>query len=81
MSSTINEDTLTGGLEPTAIHVIPHEGAWQVRRGQDRCERPIATLESRSDAIVRAREAATSLDADVVIHGRDGQIVATLALR
>jgi Uncharacterized protein conserved in bacteria (DUF2188) len=53
-------------------HVVPYDGAWAVRK--EGSNRATIVFEVKSDAIDAARKIARSQGADLIIHGRSGQI-------
>jgi len=53
-------------------HVVPYDGAWAVRK--EGSNRATVVFEVKSDAIDAARKIARSQGADLIIHGRSGQI-------
>ena len=57
----------------TKYHVTKHDQGWQVKR--EKAERASAVLDSKQEALARARELAKSQPlAQVIIHGQDGVI-------
>ena len=54
------------------LHVVPNDGRWAVKTsGSKRASRVVAT---REEAIEVARRIARNQGADVVIHGRNGEL-------
>ena len=53
-------------------HVVPYDGAWAVRK--EGSNRATIVFEVKSDAIDAASKIARSQGADLIIHGRSGQI-------
>lgn len=53
-------------------HVIPHKKGWAVRgEGNSRITR---NIETKNEAIVKARQIAKTKKSEVIIHNRDGKI-------
>jgi hypothetical protein len=53
-------------------HVVPHDGGWAVQ-GEGRKE-VTSVFGTKREAIDRGREIANQSGAELVIHGREGQI-------
>ena len=53
-------------------HVVPYGGAWAVRK--EGSNRATVVFEVKGDAIDAARKIARTQGADLIIHGRSGQI-------
>jgi len=54
------------------VHVVPHDNQWAVRR--EHSDRASSVHGTQQEAIDRARETAQREGAELVIHGRHGQI-------
>lgn len=58
-----------------AYHVLPnHNGGWDVKR--DRAERATRHFENKNDAIRAARELSKTNETELVIHDKEGRIIA-----
>ncbi|MBP9924552.1 MAG: DUF2188 domain-containing protein [Cyclobacteriaceae bacterium] len=53
-------------------HVVPHDGNWAVKRGGS--DRATTVVSTQKEAIKIATEIAKNQNAELFIHGRDGQI-------
>jgi hypothetical protein len=53
-------------------HVVPHEGGWAVR-GENN-SRATSVHQTQAEAITAANQIAINQQAEVLIHGRNGQI-------
>lgn len=53
-------------------HVVPHDGDWAVKRGGS--DRATTVVPTQKEAIKIATEIAKNQNAELFIHGRDGQI-------
>ncbi len=53
-------------------HVVPHDGNWAVKRGGS--DRATTVVPTQKEAIKIATEIAKNQNAELFIHGRDGQI-------
>ncbi len=53
-------------------HVTPHNNGWQVKGAGN--QKATNVYETQTKAIERAREIAINQKAEVVIHGKNGQI-------
>ena len=53
-------------------HVIPHQGGWAVRGAG--AHRVTETFNREAEAVERGREIAQNQGAELLIHGKDGQI-------
>jgi len=54
------------------FHVVPHDGAWAVRK---KAGGSISVFENKSDAIDEARKQARQNASGIVVHGKSGQII------
>lgn len=61
----------TGGKKP-AVHVVPHEGGWAVKR--EGSERAARVYKTQREAEQYGRELAKKDKTEFVLHGRDGKI-------
>ncbi len=60
-------------IERHDIHVVPEDGdGWLVRRGNER--HPIGSFSTQDQAVREGRRVASEEEAELVVHGRDGQI-------
>lgn len=53
-------------------HVVPHGGDWAVKRGGS--DRATTVVPTQKEAIKIATEIAKNQNAELFIHGKDGQI-------
>ena len=53
-------------------HVVPHDGEWAVKRGGS--DRATTVVPTQKEAIKIAIEIAKNQNAELFVHGRDGQI-------
>src|SRR5258708_37352919 len=56
------------------FHVVPHDGAWAVRK---KAGGSISVFEDKSDAIDEARKQAHRNASRIIVHGKSGQIIQT----
>ena len=53
-------------------HVVPHNGDWAVKGAGN--SKPTKIVETQKEAIAIAKEISTNQEAELFIHGRNGQI-------
>lgn len=54
------------------IHVVPHDGEWQVKAEGD--SQPITTTKTQKEATGIARKISQDQHSELIIHGADGRI-------
>lgn len=54
------------------IHVVPHDGEWQVKVEGD--SQPITTTKTQKEATGIARKISQDQHSELIIHGTDGRI-------
>lgn len=59
-------------MKSKSQHVVPHNGDWAIKRGGS--ERATTIVPTQKEAIKIATEIAKNQNAELIIHGRDGQI-------
>lgn len=58
---------------PDAVHVVPHPRGWAVQPAGT--AEAIATYATRNEAIARGRHVAETGRGELLVHGRDGQLL------
>jgi uncharacterized protein DUF2188 len=66
----ISEQTSMGGTMATSVHVVPSGDEWAVEESG----RKISTHRTQAEAERAGRDEAIRAKAELVVHGRDGQI-------
>ena len=60
-------------MSKQAFHVVPHDGAWAVRK---KTGGSITVFDDKSAAIDEARKRArTEPNSEIIVHGKSGQII------